>query len=188
MDGRKVRSETLLRRIVLIRDSKARIAVKKALDDYADPQLRYVVLSIAENGRNPEVYLNRHRLWMGLPALIVILLGGFTTNFLWCVYLNAKNRTAYQYVSPTVREGAPKRDKETILESAFDAPSEEVVEHMPRGKPQPDRVPLLANYVFSALAGDDLVHAVLLLSDGRVADGRIRIRQLDLAHGQHHRL
>ena len=23
--------------------------------------------------------------WQGLPALIVVLLGGFTTNFIWCV-------------------------------------------------------------------------------------------------------
>jgi hypothetical protein len=150
---KRVRGETLLKRIGLIRNSEARIAAMKSLDDYADPQLRHVVLSIAENGRNPDVYLNRHRLWMGLPALIVILLGGFTTNFLWCVYLHVKNKTAYQYVSPRVREGAPKRDSETILESAFDAPSEEVVERMPGKRAQPDRVPLLANYAFSALAG-----------------------------------
>jgi L-rhamnose-H+ transport protein len=36
-------------------------------------------------------------LWQGLPKLVVILWGGFTTNFLWCVALNIKNRTGYQY-------------------------------------------------------------------------------------------
>ncbi len=39
-------------------------------------------------------------LWQGLPVLIVVLLGGFTTNFLWCVALNIRNRTGYQYFTP----------------------------------------------------------------------------------------
>ena len=41
-------------------------------------------------------------LWQGLPKLVVILWGGFTTNFLWCVALNIKNRTGYQYFSAQV--------------------------------------------------------------------------------------
>ena len=36
---------------------------------------------------------NDNALWQGLPVLVVILLGGFTTNFIWCVYLNRVNRT-----------------------------------------------------------------------------------------------
>jgi L-rhamnose-H+ transport protein len=39
-------------------------------------------------------------LWQGLPILVVILLGGFTTNFIWCVALNIRNRTGYQYITP----------------------------------------------------------------------------------------
>ena len=31
-------------------------------------------------------------------AIIVVLLGGFTTNFCWSVYLNVKNKTGYQYL------------------------------------------------------------------------------------------
>jgi L-rhamnose-H+ transport protein len=54
-------------------------------------------------------------LWQNTPVFIVILAGGFTTNILWCVYLNWKNKTGGDYV---------RRD-----------------------------APLLANYVFSALAG-----------------------------------
>ena len=42
-------------------------------------------------------------LWTGLPKLIVVLLGGFTTNFVWCVLLNIKNRTGYQYTAVHVR-------------------------------------------------------------------------------------
>jgi L-rhamnose-H+ transport protein len=64
-------------------------------------------------------------LWQGLPVLVVVLLGGFTTNFVWCVILNVRNKTAHEYVSPRL----------------------EVAE---RGSVS---VPMLANYVFCALAG-----------------------------------
>ena len=30
-------------------------------------------------------------LWQGLPVLVVVLLGGFLTNFVWCVILLARN-------------------------------------------------------------------------------------------------
>ena len=97
--------------------------------------------------------MERPELWQGLPVLVVVLLGGFTTNFIWCVLLNIKNKTGYQYFSGTVREGMPGRDEETIIETAIDAPSEEVVEHIPRAKSEPARVPMLSNYFFCALAG-----------------------------------
>ena len=32
-------------------------------------------------------------LWQGLPVLVVLLVGGFTTNFVWCLILNIRNRT-----------------------------------------------------------------------------------------------
>ncbi|MHC4424553.1 MAG: L-rhamnose/proton symporter RhaT [Planctomycetota bacterium] len=37
-------------------------------------------------------------LWTNSPTFIFILAGGFTTNFLWCVFLNIKNRTARDYI------------------------------------------------------------------------------------------
>jgi L-rhamnose-H+ transport protein len=37
-------------------------------------------------------------LWQGLPVLVVLLLGGFTTNFLWCVALHIRNQTGPQYL------------------------------------------------------------------------------------------
>lgn len=42
-------------------------------------------------------------LWVGLPVIVVILLGGLTTNFIWCVILHLKNGSAHQYFSPTVK-------------------------------------------------------------------------------------
>jgi L-rhamnose-H+ transport protein len=38
--------------------------------------------------------------WKGIPVLVVVLLGGFTVNFLWCVLLNLKNKTAGDYIRP----------------------------------------------------------------------------------------
>ncbi|NLH98878.1 MAG: L-rhamnose/proton symporter RhaT [Chthonomonadales bacterium] len=37
-------------------------------------------------------------LWQNTPAFIVILFGGFVTNFVWCVWLSRKNGTAGDYV------------------------------------------------------------------------------------------
>ena len=36
--------------------------------------------------------------WAGMPVLVVVLLGGFTVNFFWCLYLNFKNKTVRDYV------------------------------------------------------------------------------------------
>lgn len=40
-------------------------------------------------------------LWQNSPIFICILAGGFTTNFIWCVFLNIKNRTAKNYLDTT---------------------------------------------------------------------------------------
>ncbi len=81
-------------------------------------------------------------LWTGLPKLVVVLLGGFTTNFIWCVMLNLKNRTGYQYFSSSLSVQPPPRGSE-----AASAPA-------PRAANADDnRVPMLRNYFFSALAG-----------------------------------
>ncbi len=37
-------------------------------------------------------------MWKGIPVLVVVLLGGFTINFVWCLYLNIKNSTAGDYL------------------------------------------------------------------------------------------
>ena len=43
------------------------------------------------------------RAWAGMPVLVIALLGGFTVNFLWCLFLNAKNKTFGDYT----KKGAP---------------------------------------------------------------------------------
>jgi len=41
--------------------------------------------------------------WAGMPVLVVVLLGGFVVNASWCLILNAKNKTAGDYL----RQDAP---------------------------------------------------------------------------------
>jgi L-rhamnose-H+ transport protein len=70
-------------------------------------------------------------IWTGLPKLVVVLLGGFTTNLIWCIILNLRNGTAYQYVSRRLRAGA-----------SGDDPS-----------PGDLRIPVASNLFFCAVAG-----------------------------------
>ncbi len=84
-------------------------------------------------------------LWTGLPKLVVVLLGGFTTNFVWCVILNIKNRTAYQYLATHVRPehaGLTASGGEHGGGAARTLPAQADL-----------RVPMIGNYLFSALAG-----------------------------------
>jgi L-rhamnose-H+ transport protein len=93
-------------------------------------------------------------LWTGLPILPVILAGGFTTNFIWCVYLSLKNKSGYEYLASHQRNHPHGPEDETIIENVTDAPAEEVTRQAEIGTPVlGKRIPLLPNYLFSALAG-----------------------------------
>jgi L-rhamnose-H+ transport protein len=92
-------------------------------------------------------------LWSGLPSLIVVMFGGFTTNFIWCVLLNIKNGSGYEYLASEQRRPVHRKDG-SIIENATDAPSEEMAELAGgRGDSNDRRIPLLSNFLFSALAG-----------------------------------
>jgi L-rhamnose-H+ transport protein len=84
-------------------------------------------------------------IWTGLPALPVLLLGGFTTNFIWCVLLNVKNGTGYQYLASHVK---PEHAHHGGTGSEH-AP----VEALTGSAPTDLKIPVVPNYLFSALAG-----------------------------------
>jgi L-rhamnose-H+ transport protein len=86
-------------------------------------------------------------LWQGLPVLVVVLLGGFTTNFIWCVCLNIRNRTGGQYFGFELDRKTPVQKLETLLE----APGEEMAEQAIL--PVPARSSMSLNYLLCALAG-----------------------------------
>jgi L-rhamnose-H+ transport protein len=104
-------------------------------------------------------------LWRGLPVLVVVLVGGFLTNFIWCMILLARNKTGYQFFQSQIRQHGI--HEEPILETAVDAPSRQVVEGIsasPEGiqaavmtrapsVSSPLHAPMLRNYLFCALAG-----------------------------------
>lgn len=87
-------------------------------------------------------------IWQGLPVLIVILLGGFTTNFAWCVYLNVRNGTGYQYFTSTPRQASPAHSSPAGGETP-PAQANSALD----GRSDTTPVPLARNYFFSALAG-----------------------------------
>ena len=49
-------------------------------------------------------------LWAGLPVLIVIMAGGFVTNFAWCAILQVRNGTLRRYFSPPPSVNAARAD------------------------------------------------------------------------------
>jgi len=104
------------------------------------------------------------KLWQGLPVLVVVLVGGFLTNFIWCLILLRRNKTGHQFFDSAIRGNDIQ--EEPILETALDAPSREVVEHIGSSRSSTQtiaveatafdptvRAPMLRNYLLCALAG-----------------------------------
>ena len=127
------------------------------------------------------------KLWQGLPVLIVVLVGGFLTNFIWCLILLTRNKTGYQFFNSHIRKNGT--NDEVILETALDAPSREVVEHISaahRGETpvaammpdpsasSPPQAPMLRNYLLCALAGTTWYFQFFFYTMGESQMGRYR--------------
>ncbi len=113
-------------------------------------------------------------LWQGLPVLVVVLVGGFTTNFVWCVLLNVRNRTGSQYFRSEGGGPVPARREEPILENVTDAPAEEMAELAVLERSNPSKAPMLSNYFFSALAGTTWYFQFFFYTMGETQMGRFR--------------
>jgi L-rhamnose-H+ transport protein len=113
-------------------------------------------------------------LWQGLPVLVVVLAGGFTTNFIWCIILNVRNHTGYQYFEAEIRGRIPARQEEHILETATDAPAEEMAVAVAVAEDTAVRAPMLANYLFSALAGTTWYMQFFFYTMGETQMGRYK--------------
>jgi len=105
-------------------------------------------------------------IWAGLPVLIVVLLGGFTTNFLWCAGLNARNKSGGEYFGRSAISSAGADGRSAAEVSAMEAVepwdpqavsgSTKTVggtATLPITARRIVSVPLAANYGFAALAG-----------------------------------
>jgi L-rhamnose-H+ transport protein len=113
-------------------------------------------------------------LWQGLPVLVVVLLGGFTTNFIWCVILNVRNHTGSQYFSSEVRGQLQEKASELILENVTDAPAEEMAEAAGTHSSADSQAPMLSNYFFSALAGTTWYFQFFFYTMGETQMGRYK--------------
>jgi L-rhamnose-H+ transport protein len=115
-------------------------------------------------------------IWQGLPALVVVLFGGFTTNFIWCVILNVRNRTGYQYFSSEIRRGGLDQTLEPILETVTDAPGEEMAAAAAISEVETGltKAPMLPNYFFSALAGTTWYFQFFFYTMGETQMGRFK--------------
>ena len=106
-------------------------------------------------------------LWQGLPVLVVVLAGGFTTNFVWCLILHARNHTGYQYFSSVVREASHPSESRTNVDGgqavAVAVAAEQTV-----------RAPMLGNYLFCALAGTTWYMQFFFYSMGETQMGRFK--------------
>ena len=80
----------------------------------------------------------RTDLWQSLPILVVVLWGGFATNFVWTLYLLIRNHTLPQYAG---RQGSNPMDVEPAMKRSLDASSA-----LPK-------LVILQNYGCAALAG-----------------------------------
>jgi L-rhamnose-H+ transport protein len=103
--------------------------------------------------RNLTMRYGTPALWQGLQVLVVVLVGGFTTNFIWTVLLNIRNKTGHEYLSSElpVQNG---REPQPIEETALSGPTASVLTSAPTEVLRETvRVPLGMNYLWCALAG-----------------------------------
>jgi L-rhamnose-H+ transport protein len=133
-------------------------------------------------------------LWQGLPVLVVILIGGFTSNFIWCVILNIRNKTGHQYFRRRSQTLDAAEQQETTIETAIDAPSREMVRDLPASTPEnlepgtvlvetvpspknqgsSSRAPMLMNYLLCALAGTTWYFQFFFYTMGETQMGRYK--------------
>jgi L-rhamnose-H+ transport protein len=131
---------------------------------------------IAELAKASLLEHNAADLWQNLPVLVVVLWGGFTTNFIWCVILNIKNRTGHQYLALgrssiaeiSATEGVVTWDADELVGTAA-ARSDS---NRCATAPEHARVPLVSNYIFSAIAGTTWYLQFFFYSMGQTRMGK----------------
>lgn len=129
-------------------------------------------------------------IWQGLAVLPVLLVGGFLTNFVWCLILHVRNRSGSEYFRRYARTTSKGTRNETTIEAALDAPSSDVVEQSsgwagaergaallvaePEAAEQVHRIPALANYLLCVLAGTTWYFQFFFYTMGESQMGRYK--------------
>jgi L-rhamnose-H+ transport protein len=111
-------------------------------------------------------------MWQGLPVLVVVLAGGFTTNFVWCAVLNLRNHSYGEYLRIPAGAGLVPSSEHPPLENITDAAPTEMALDLtthPRGAPS-----LGWNYLFSAIAGATWYMQFFFYTMGETQMGRYK--------------
>jgi len=109
-------------------------------------------------------------MWQGLPVLVVLLAGGFTTNFVWCAILMLRNRTFGEYFKiPVVPSGTGGHAR---LENPIDAAATEMALDAHLGGKKPPS--LFWNFLFSAVAGATWYMQFFFYTMGETQMGRYK--------------
>lgn len=140
----------------------------KIIHGLKDMTVKEVAVATSVAGGKLPAYHEKHQLWQGLPRLIVILLGGFTVNFAWCVLLNIRNRTGYQYLASHVRP-----EHAGLKASGGGHVGAKGAGAVVASYSEADlKVPRLANLFFAALAGTTWYFQFFFYSMGETQMGR----------------
>jgi hypothetical protein len=132
-------------RLAAVAGDSKRLTIVQELSTLAEKE---TALAVTEAGADLVAIHAKHSLWTGLPVLIVVLLGGFTTNFIWCLLLNLRNKTGYQYFTSKPRAQSPLSDA-----AAAGGEGAPVAGAAVDGRTDKSPVPMVGNYIFAALAG-----------------------------------
>ncbi len=122
---------------------------------------------IGDLAKTALVSTGRSDLWQNLPVLVVVLLGGFLTNSIWCAFLHVRNRSGREYFDASYTAPAEIGAMEAVnpFDESVLSPSREqsrggvAVAERPVAAPtavaaaQRAPAPLLANYALCAVAG-----------------------------------
>jgi L-rhamnose-H+ transport protein len=98
-------------------------------------------------------------LWQNLPVLVVVLWGGFTTNFIWCLILLVRNRSASQLAGDAAEPEANHAEVtplDAALADAIPLADAALIDDLPRQPIRHERLKaalMFTNYSMAALAG-----------------------------------
>jgi L-rhamnose-H+ transport protein len=116
-------------------------------------------------------------MWQGLPVLVVVLAGGFTTNLVWCATLNVRNQSYGEYLhipANATRANATRAiaKEHPLLENPTDAAAIEMALEFDPTVQQDQS--LGWNYLFSALAGTTWYLQFFFYTMGETQMGRYK--------------
>jgi L-rhamnose-H+ transport protein len=111
-------------------------------------------------------------MWQGLPVLVVVLAGGFTTNLMFCAVLNVRNNSYGEYLHIPEKVNQSASSEHARLENPTDAAAMEMALEF---DPRVQRGQALGwNYLFSALAGTTWYLQFFFYTMGETQMGRYR--------------